>query len=105
MFVAMNRFLVNSEQAEEFATHWKQRESFLHELEGFIDFQLLQGEDKEGTTVFISKVNWYDKSNFEAWVSSDQFKKAHGQKRLDKGILQGHPNFEGYEVIQDLNTL
>jgi heme-degrading monooxygenase HmoA len=99
MFVAMNRFFVNSDRAEEFATAWKTRESFLHEMDGFIDFQLLQGADKDGTTIFISKVNWQNESNFKVWVESEQFKSAHGKKRMPEGVLQGHPHFESYTVI------
>ena len=45
MFVAMNHFNVNPDRGDEFEEIWKGRESSLHELDGFVQFSLLKGDD------------------------------------------------------------
>ena len=42
MYIAMNRFKVLKEAAKDFENVWFTRESYLHELPGFVAFQVLQ---------------------------------------------------------------
>ena len=99
MFVAMNRFSVNEGREPDFEETWRTRERRLKEVGGFVDFQLLKGDCKEGTRCYISKSNWQDEESFFNWTKSDAFKEAHKTKRMPEGVLQGHPNFEGYSVL------
>ena len=99
MFIAMNRFPVKAEEAETFEKVWKERESHLHEMEGFQKFKMLKGPEKDGVVLYASHVEWDDRSCFDKWVNSDQFKAAHRNSNMPKGVILGHPNFEGFEVI------
>ena len=95
----MNRFSVAEGREDEFETVWRERDSYLHDVPGFQAFHLLRGEPKEGCTIFISKSKWDSRESFVAWTDSESFTKAHQQARTPKGVLLGHPNFEGYEVV------
>ena len=41
MFIAMNRFSVDPERGDVFESVWRERESYLGGLEGFVQFALL----------------------------------------------------------------
>ena len=48
MFIAMNRFKVLKDAMGEFENVWFSRESYLHELPGFVAFHLLRGPGARG---------------------------------------------------------
>ncbi len=106
MYIAMNRFKVAKGREAEFETLWRTRESYLHEREGFIEFSLLKGAEREDHTLYSSHTVWAHYDNFADWTQSEQFRKAHarigGARPL--GIL-GHPEFEGFEVIHHEDNL
>ncbi|MBL4889083.1 MAG: antibiotic biosynthesis monooxygenase [Candidatus Lindowbacteria bacterium] len=99
MYVATNRFSVNEGREEDFENIWRNRESFLDEVDGFTKFSLLRSELKDGVTLFVSNSIWESKDAFDAWRNSESFKKAHSGARTPEGTLTGHPKFEGFEVI------
>lgn len=99
MFIAMNRFRVASGREEEFEEHWRNRESYLDELPGFREFHLLRGPTSEESTLYASHTAWESFEAFEDWTESEQFRKSHTRARTPKGILLGHPDFEGFEVV------
>ena len=99
MYVAMNRFKVSRGREEEFEEVWRSRDSYLDAVEGFKSFQLLRGEPGEDETLFISHSVWESRDAFTAWTESEAFAKAHRQAGTPKGVLLGHPRFEGYEVV------
>jgi heme-degrading monooxygenase HmoA len=94
VFIAMNRFKVNDGQGAAFERAWKERESHLDGVPGFMLFQLLRGED--GT--YVSHSTWESEAAFAAWTHSEAFRMAHSN-RLPEGILAGHPQFSCYEVV------
>ena len=94
MYIAMNKFRVAADKGNEFEAAWKARESYLDEVPGFRQFNLLRGS--EG--VYISHSTWDSEQAFLAWTESEAFQKAHAQGSL-RGILQGPPEFSGYEVV------
>jgi heme-degrading monooxygenase HmoA len=102
MFIAMNRFQVLKDQAERFEQMWLTRESSLHELPGFIEFQMLRGPEREDHVLYASHTVWASRSAFEAWTRSEQFRKSHAGAPSSKPMTLGHPQFEGFEVIQNL---
>jgi heme-degrading monooxygenase HmoA len=104
MFIAMNRFQVVPGQEEAFETVWKSRETFLHEVPGFEAFHLLRGPALEDHTLFASHTIWRSKAAFEAWTTSEAFRKAHAGAGGTKGIYLGPPRFEGFEVVQTVNA-
>ena len=102
MFIAMNRFKVAKGKEAEFETVWRSRESYLHELDGFIEFSLLKGPEREDHTLYSSHTVWETKADFEVWTQSEQFRKSHaaaGNRTGNKPSYLGHPEFEGFEAI------
>lgn len=98
MFIAMNRFRVAPGREEDFVRVWEERESYLHEMEGFSRFRLLHGPAGDEHTLFISYTEWVSAEAFRAWTDSEQFVSAHRKGRTPEGVLLGHPEFEGFEV-------
>lgn len=99
MFIAMNRFKVKLGQEETFETIWRERDSFLSDVPGFKEFQLLRGSSTDDHTLFASHAVWESKQDFENWTQSDAFRKAHAQAGAKRDIYLGPPNFEGFEVV------
>lgn len=100
MFIAMNRFQVKLGQQASFEQIWRERESHLDSVPGFISFNLLRGPEREGYQLYASHSVWQDQTAFEDWTRSEQFRQAHaraGDARKD--IYQGPPRFEGFEVV------
>ena len=95
MYVAMNRFTVVPEKEAEFERIWKERETYLREVPGFLRFALLRGEE-EGQ--YISHSMWADRAVFHAWTESEAFTKGHQQGSL-KGILSGPPQLELFQAV------
>lgn len=104
MFIAMNRFKVLPGQEGAFEELWTSRDSFLHGVPGFVEFHLLRGPVKDDHVLYSSHTIWADHATFEAWTTSDAFRNAHrgaGEvNRRDVPLYAGHPEFEGFEVIQ-----
>ena len=102
MYIAMNRFQVKKGSEKDFETVWATRESFLTELDGFIEFHLLRGPVAEDHQLYSTHTLWKDYASFEAWTKSEQFAKAHKKALSNTGPSMhiGHPKFEGFEIIQ-----
>lgn len=102
MFIAMNRFQVKKGAEKAFEQVWASRESYLSEMEGFVEFHLLLGPVAEDHTLYSSHTVWASKANFEAWTKSEQFRRAHARadNKTGESLYLGHPKFEGFEVIQ-----
>lgn len=99
MYIAMNRFRVNTGHEDTFEEAWRKRDSYLGEVTGFKTFHLLRGATAEGITTFVSHSTWESREAFVAWTESEAFRKAHGDARSPQGTLAGHPVFEGFEVV------
>ena len=87
MFVAMNRFRVVPARERDWERIWKERETYLQEVPGLVQFALLRG-DEEGD--YVSHTIWRDRAAFEAWTRSEAFRKGHAQGSL-AGVLAGPP--------------
>jgi len=107
MFIAMNRFKVLNDATQEFEQRWLTRESYLHELDGFIEFHMLRGPEREDHVLYSSYTLWVSKAHFEAWTRSEQFRISHirATSGSDKPTTLGHPEFEGFEVIQTIGRI
>ncbi len=102
MFIAMNRFRVQRGHEEDFEQVWKQRDTHLNTVPGFKEFHLLKGPEEDDHTLYASHTVWASKAHFEDWTKSDAFRKAHQDAGTRKNLYLGHPNFEGFEVVQAL---
>ncbi len=102
MFIAMNRFRVLPGQEQAFEEVWLGRETHLEDVPGFVSFQLLRGPRAEDHTLYSSHSIWASKAAFEGWTKSEAFRLAHRDAGQGKALYAGHPNFEGFEVLQDV---
>ncbi|MFC6760865.1 antibiotic biosynthesis monooxygenase family protein [Sulfitobacter porphyrae] len=73
----MNRFTVPSENAEAFEALWLGRDSHLKEMEGFVEFHMLRGPEKDGKVLFASHTVWASEDAFRNWTRSDAFRASH----------------------------
>ncbi|MGB7369152.1 MAG: antibiotic biosynthesis monooxygenase [Methylovirgula sp.] len=102
MYIAMNRFKVLKDQACAFEEVWKSRVSRLDEMRGFVVFHLLKGPESEDHILYVSHTVWASQADFTAWTTSEQFRAAHARAGEEKPKTLGHPQFEGFEVVQTI---
>lgn len=102
MYIAMNRFIVSLENAEAFEAVWLGRDSRLHELPGFVGFQMLKGPEEDGRRLYASHTVWESEAHFRNWTTSEQFRAAHRGAGDTVRYHEGAPKFEGFAVIQDI---
>ena len=104
MFIAMNRFKVVKETRDAFEAIWLERESHLSGVPGFVEFQMLRGPEREDHVLYASHTVWRAKADFEAWTRSDAFRTSHARPKTSARAptYLGHPEFEGFEVIQEI---
>jgi heme-degrading monooxygenase HmoA len=100
MFIAMNRFRVRKGEEEAFETRWRDRDTHLPEVPGFIEFQLLKGPERDDHVLYASHTRWRSRADFEAWTRSDAFRAAHRDAGAGRSLTIGHPDFEGFDVLQ-----
>lgn len=102
MFIAMNRFRIVPGQEDAFETVWRERDSRLETVPGFVEFHLLKGPVKDDHTLYASHTIWKTQADFEAWTKSEAFRAAHAGAGERRQIYLGHPEFEGFEVVLQL---
>ena len=102
MYIAMNRFKVQKGSEEAFEAVWKGRDTTLHEMKGFREFHLLRGpvNEEAGYTLYSSHAVWESEEDFRNWTKSENFRNAHKNAGQSKVLYVGHPEFEGFTVIQ-----
>ena len=99
MFLAMNRFKIALGYEEGFEKVWKERDSYLDEVDGFVSFNLMKGTVTEEYVLYASHSVWQSKDAFEAWTKSEHFRKAHAQASAPKGTYLGHPDLELFDAV------
>ena len=104
MFIAMNRFKVLKGEEKAFEEVWLSRDTHLGEVTGFVEFHLLRGPEREDHTLYSSHTIWISRELFTAWTQSEQFRAAHRSAGSHKPLYLGHPEFEGFEVIQTVEN-
>jgi len=102
MYIAMNRFAVLPGQEAAFEEIWLSRDTHLAGVPGFIAFHLLRGPKRDDHTLYSSHTLWRSYEAFEAWTRSEAFRAAHKDAGGNRPLYAGHPNFEGFEVIQEV---
>jgi heme-degrading monooxygenase HmoA len=100
MYIAMNRFKVALGSEQDFEEVWARRDSHLKEVPGFLEFHLLRGPKREDHVLYSSHAVWVDEAAFEDWTKSEAFRATHRNAGNNKVMYLGHPEFEGFEVIQ-----
>ena len=64
MYIAMNRFKVIKGNEDEFERRWLGRDTYLDQLPGFVEFNLLRGPDRDDHTLYSSHTVWANKDAF-----------------------------------------
>ncbi len=100
MFIAMNRFKVLKGEEADFEALWLSRELHLDQVPGFIEFHMLRGPEKDDHVLYSSHTVWASRQQFSDWTTSEQFRAAHRSAGGTKPMYLGHPEFEGFDVIQ-----
>lgn len=100
MFIAMNRFQVKKGSEHDFEEVWLNRDTYLDAVPGFVEFHLLKGPEREDHVLYSSHTVWRSYEDFEAWTKSEQFRMAHASAGGNKPLYIGHPQFEGFHVLQ-----
>jgi heme-degrading monooxygenase HmoA len=101
MYIAMNRFKVALGSEAAFEELWTSRDTHLKEVPGFVEFHLLKGPQRDDHVLYSSHTIWANQAAFEGWTKSDAFRAAHRNAGNEsRSLYLGHPEFEGFEVIQ-----
>lgn len=98
MFIAMNRFRVRKGSERDFEQVWLTRDTHLGGVPGFIAFHLLKGPERDDHVLYYTL--WASEAAFLDWTRSEAFRKAHAGAGGNKPLYFGHPEFEGFTVIQ-----
>jgi heme-degrading monooxygenase HmoA len=104
MFIAMNRFKVRKGSERDFEQVWLTRETHLGEVPGFLTFHLLKGPEKDDHVLYASHSTWRSEADFVNWTRSEAFRKAHAGAGANKPLYFGHPEFEGFTVLQEVKA-
>ena len=104
MFIAMNRFKVLPGAEADFEAVWLNRESHLHKVPGFVEFHMLRGPQRDDHRLYSSHTIWESEEHFLGWTRSEAFRSAHKSAGGNKPLYLGHPEFEGFEVIQTVTN-
>ncbi len=96
MFIVANRVPVASDWQKIFEERFRQRADQIDKQPGFICMQVLKPQSEN--TPYVVLTTWQDKTAFEAWVGSDDFKLAHSNP-MPKEAFDGEGKLEMHEVI------
>ena len=99
MYIAMNRFKIVPGRENDFERIWKERETNLDDVPGFLEFHLVKGAAEDTHTLYASHSTWKSQKYFINWTKSDAFRQAHKGAGEHSDVYLGHPVFEGFEVI------
>ena len=101
MYIAMNRFKVAIGSETSFEDVWRNRDSSLSQVSGFVEFRLLRGKAnaEEDYTLFSSHTLWQSEEDFVNWTKSENFRAAHRTAGERKAMQKGPPVFEGFDVV------
>lgn len=99
MYIVMNKFKIISGKEKKFEEVWKNRNSNLDGVPGFLEFHLIKGMVSETHTVYASHSSWNSQEDFYNWVKSEVFREAHKHAGQNADLYMGGPQLEEYEVV------
>lgn len=105
MYLAMNRFTVPLENAEAFEELWLSRESRLQDMDGFVSFHMLKGQETAGEVLYASHTVWASEDHFRLWTTSQEFRASHAKAGDTRTLYVGTPQFEGFQSIQEIEAV
>ena len=99
MYIAMNRFSILKGREGDFEKIWRERNTHLKKVTGFLEFHLLKGDTTDNQTLYASHSTWNSRNDFIKWTKSGAFREAHKEAGKYSDIYVGHPVFEGFEAV------
>lgn len=78
MYVVMNELHVPSERKAMLTERFSKSAENMKNVPGCLEFLFLDNEKEDGKQVVFTK--WESKNDYENWLESDAFKRAHQQK-------------------------
>ena len=94
MIAIFNSLPVKEGAADEIVDRFAESRGNVQDSPGFVSMEVLKS-DAEDEVLVITR--WRDRESFEAWVHSDEFRRAHGRGGAG-GLLTGHPKMSSYSV-------
>jgi heme-degrading monooxygenase HmoA len=94
MIAVVNRLPVKEGAAGEVVERFANSRGHVQGFPGFVSMEVLSSEAEDEVLIIT---RWQDKDDFDSWVHSDAFKRAHGRSG-GGDLLRGHPQMSTYEV-------
>ena len=63
-FIAMNRFKIVPKREQDFENIWKNRETHLDGVPGFMEFHLVKGKSEDTHTLYAAHSTWQSREDF-----------------------------------------
>jgi heme-degrading monooxygenase HmoA len=89
-----NSLPVKEGATDEIVDRFAESRGHVQDFPGFVSMEVLKS-DTEDEVLVITR--WRDRESFEAWVHSEEFRRAHGRGGAG-GLLTGHPTMSSYSV-------
>lgn len=96
MYIVTNRIPVAEGYVDMFEQRFRNRAGQIDKQPGFVRMQVLKPDMPD--TPYLVQTTWQDKSAFEAWVGSEDFKTAHSNP-MPKEAFDGEGRIEMFEVM------
>lgn len=94
MIAVFNRLPVKEGAAGQVAGLFANSRGNVQGFPGFVSMEVLRSESEDEVLVIT---RWRDQEAFDAWVGSEEFKKAHARGGAGE-LMRGHPQMSTYEV-------
>ena len=100
MHVVLNKFVLNPEKIAAFEALWRERWKLLDGNPGFLQFRLLKTANDDPTQIRYTTVSeWRSREDFEAWLRSDSFRKAHQNMPKLTDLYMEPPTMERLDSV------
>jgi heme-degrading monooxygenase HmoA len=97
MIVVQNHLMVKKEFSERFERSFSERSRSVDGFPGFIRNEVLRPVKGES---YIVMTYWDSLEDFNRWVGSEEFRKAHSESHLPKDAFLGKSEITVHQVIQ-----
>jgi heme-degrading monooxygenase HmoA len=77
MYVVTNKLTVPPENAARLEEGFAHANERMRDVPGCLHFTLLREEGVDGSPIYIAMTNWEDEAAFQAWITSDNFRRSH----------------------------
>ena len=94
MIAVFNRLPVKEGAAGQVAGLFANSRGNVQGFPGFVSMEVLRSESEDEVLVIT---RWRDQEAFDAWVGSEELKKAHARGGAGE-LMRGHPQMSTYEV-------